>query len=447
MRNRLGIIVGKLLIIVGKLMGKKSSSTPGQLALKVSPNLVKYFADNVEQGTVIVCGTNGKTTTNNMIADAMEASGATVVCNRIGANMLGGVATAFIENASIFGRNTFDYAVLEVDEASLRHVTKYIDPDYLVITNLFRDQLDRYGELDTTVDFLKQGIDKCKKTRLVLNADDPVVSQFNQLVDCPVINFGVEKTDIPEIDDVKEGRFCPMCGSELSYKFYHYAQLGDYYCEQCSFARPSRDFEAKNVSLTSGLAFTIESSDSVEIDVQYRGFYNIYNILASFVAAKLLGAKTENIKQIYEAYKPQIGRMETFDVKIPLTLNLAKNPAGFNQGIRTVLEDSRSKAIIIAINDNDQDGKDISWLWDVDFERLDSSNLHRVIITGKRRDDMAVRLKYTDMDQSKISIIEDYEEACLMLSKQEVDCGYVLVNYTVLFEMQSILKKLEAKGV
>ena len=247
MRKLLAIWLGKILTIVGKTVGKKSSSSPGAYALKICPDLVKGLEKCVSNGIIVTCGTNGKTTTNNLMASALEAKGYKVICNKLGANMLSGIATTVLQEMSIFGKLKADYACLEIDEAYTPIVFDYVKPDVMVITNLFRDQLDRYGEIDITSDIIKRAIKKVPNLKLVLNGDDPLCVQFGREENVKAYYYGISEKVLPQLDDTKEGRFCPVCGEEQKYNYYHYSQLGDFYCPSCGFKRPEIDFEVKNV--------------------------------------------------------------------------------------------------------------------------------------------------------------------------------------------------------
>jgi len=235
--------------------------------------------------------------------------------------------------------------------------------------------------------------------------------------------------------------FCTFCGEELEYDFYHYSQLGVYRCPKCDFKRPEVNFEALQINLDNGVDFNVGKK---HISVKYRGFYNIYNILAAYSAVSLCNIDVDNLNEILGDYKPQIGRMEEFVINgKQVVFNLAKNPAGFNQAISTVAGDKRRKNIIVVINDNAGDGKDVSWLWDVDFERFNSVNANKFFFSGIRRDDVAVRFKYAEI--MNFDVLESIKEAVMEGLEEESEVLYVLVNYTALFTTHDILKGLEAE--
>ncbi len=442
MRLILAIWAAKLSSVFGRVMGKKSTATPGVIALKICPDLIKRLKKNIKGKVIVTCGTNGKTTTNNLLNSTLKKCGYKVLCNDLGANMLGGVATTFAQECNLLGKFTADYACLEIDEASTVRVFDHIAPDYMIVTNLFRDQLDRYGTVDGTVNLLRKAMAKAPDMKLILNGDDPMSAQLGKEREASY--FGISEMVLPQIDESREEQFCTCCGEEQKYNYYHYSQLGDWYCPSCKNTRPKIDFEATDVELKTGLKFTVSG---YKIDLKYRGFYNIYNVLAVYSAMKLVGALPDNFNALLSDYKPQIGRMEEFDLGKPFILNLAKNPAGFNQAIQTVMADDRKKDVIIAINAQVSDGMDVSWLWDVDFERLADENLNTLTTTGIRLYDLSLRFKYSDVKVD--SICHNMSEAIENCLKTDSEVCYVLVNYTALFGTQTILldkqKELEEK--
>ncbi len=438
MRKIIAIWAAKLSAAIGVILGKKSSSTPGAIALKICPDLIKILKKNINHKVIVTCGTNGKTTTNNLLYSALTKCGYKVVCNKLGANMLTGIATSFALECDIFGRLKADFACLEVDEAYTVKVFENIQPDIVVVTNLFRDQLDRYGEMESIFDIMKSAFKKADFPVLVLNGDDPISSDFGRDYNGEVRYFGIGEEVLHNQEDVKEGRFCTICGGEQKYNFRHYSQLGDFYCPDCGNKRPCLDFEAHDVELSGGLKFTVKDE---KISLKYRGFYNIYNCLAVYGVIKVLDIKALSFNEILDNYKPQIGRMQEFDLGKQFVLNLAKNPAGFNQAIETVIEDRRKKDIIIAVNDKPSDGTDISWLWDVEFEKIADSTLNTLSVLGMRKYDLALRFKYSDVAVDNIS--DDMEDVIKKCMSADSEVCYVLVNYTMLFSTETLLQKIQ----
>lgn len=439
-RRVLAVWAAKAACSACRAMGRQGVTWAGKLALMIYPPILQEMAGEVRKKIFIVCGTNGKTTTNNLLCAALEAEGEKVICNRTGSNMLNGVAAAFALAADPDGKTDADYACIEVDEASTRHIFPRFKPDYMVLTNLFRDQLDRYGEIDITIDILKEVIRTAPGMELIVNGDDALSACLAMECQNTWITYGISEpvTKSDDTREMREGRFCRKCGARLAYRFYHYSQLGDYACPQCSFSRPHIDYDAREVQVGEQLSFSVGKEHIV---ANYRGFYNVYNILAAYAAGRNAGLPLKNFNRMLKNFRPENGRMEQFRVQgTGVVLNLAKNPAGFNQNISAVMADESLKDLIIVINDNDQDGTDVSWLWDVDFDRFDSRQIHSITVSGIRCQDMGLRLKYADIP----AFLEgDVENA--ILARLADGCGnlYVLVNYTALFSTRGILKRLE----
>ena len=441
-RRVLAVWTAKAACGICRRIGRQGVTWAGKLALMIYPPILQEMAGEVREKIFIVCGTNGKTTTNNLLCSALEAEGEKVICNHTGSNMLNGVAAAFVLAADLWGNVDADYACIEVDEASTRHIFPRFHPDYMVLTNLFRDQLDRYGEIDITIDILKGVMDSAPQMEVIVNGDDALSAFLAMECRNPWVAYGISEqvADASDSKEMREGRFCRKCGARLKYRFYHYSQLGDYACPQCGFARPSIDYDAREVQLGNQLSFRVGKE---RIVANYRGFYNVYNILAAYAAARNAGFALKHFNQMLKEFHPENGRMEQFRIRdTSIVLNLAKNPAGFNQNISAVMADESLKDLIIVINDNDQDGTDVSWLWDVDFDRFSGDRIHSITVSGIRCQDMRLRLKYTDIP----SILEEDVESAIW--GRVVDgCGnlYVLVNYTALFSTRNILKKLEGE--
>lgn len=424
-----------------KKMGRQGVTWAGKIALKIYPPILKELAGEVRKGIFAVCGTNGKTTTNNMLCAALEAEGQKVICNHTGSNMLNGVVAAFVLAAGLNGHIDADYACIEADEASTKYIFPEIHPDYMVLTNLFRDQLDRYGEIDITMDILESMIRTLPQMRLIVNGDDALSAYLAMDTGNPCTFYGISRQVMKnETNEIREGRFCKKCGTRLEYSFYHYSQLGDYLCPKCGFKRPDPDFDAYDVQVGDRLAFRVEDR---LLSANYKGFYNVYNILAAYAGVRTAGFSAEHFNDMLRKFNPENGRMEQFRIQgAGVTLNLAKNPAGFNQNISAVMQDKSPKDVIIAINDNAQDGIDISWLWDVDFDLFRDESIRSITVSGIRCQDMRLRLKYVDIP----SMLEaDVETAVRSRVKDGTGNLYVLVNYTALFSTRNILKRLEGE--
>ncbi|MBE7036952.1 MAG: DUF1727 domain-containing protein, partial [Ruminococcaceae bacterium] len=418
---------------------------PWQVAFKICPNILTLLSKQVTKEIVVVCGTNGKTTTNNLLAAYIRKAGHSLVSNEYGANMLWGVCCAFAEKATLFGKIKAEYACLEVDEASCVKVFRYMKPTTIVITNLFRDQLDRYGEIDMTVDFIRRALEMAPEAKLILNGDDPLVAQFGEKTNRLCYYMAIDEDTVSGMSEAKEGKFCSFCGQELSYEYHHYSQLGKFNCTACGFSRKSPDFTVSGVSLKNGVNFTLTyKGETIPVSSRFRGLYSVYNIALSYGAARLILEEKPDYESVLSAYRPQVGRMEEFLVGgKTVVLNMAKNPAGFNQALDAVLQDDREKDLLLAVNDLPQDGMDISWLWDVDFERLEKAKIRRLIVTGMRADELMLRMKYAGFTEEKQEKVKDIRKAAESLVSGDAAVCYGLANYSSVFTLQGVIKEME----
>lgn len=283
-RVMIAVCAAKFVGYVCKKMGRQGVTWAGKVAIKICPDILEQLSSQVRKAIFVTCGTNGKTTTNNMLCAALEAEGQKVICNHTGSNMLNGVVAAFVLASKWNGKIDADYACIEADEASTRHIFPRIKPDYMLLTNLFRDQLDRYGEIDITMNILEEMMRKVPKMQIIVNGDDALSAYLAMDSGNPYVTYGISKPVIKSAaNEIREGRFCKRCGEKLEYRFYHYSQLGDYYCPKCGFARPKPDFDAEDVKVGDQLSFCVEGKHIV---ANYKGFYNVYNILAAYAGVR-----------------------------------------------------------------------------------------------------------------------------------------------------------------
>ncbi len=433
------------------VLHRSASTLPGRVAMALDPGVLGSLADKVTRGSVVVCGTNGKTTTNNVLARAIEESGMSVFCNRAGANMESGVVTALLPA----GRA--DWGVFENDELSTVRVVPRVRPRYFVLLNLFRDQLDRCGELDRIQQTIGDALAASPETVLVYNADDPLcesVALRFRASGGRTMGFGIDEDLHLPGDRVAGGAFCQRCSSPLSYAYRQYGQLGKYVCPACGFGRPELAFSASNVEVgVDGVAFDAhvrtapESGDAagtVRLRARWGGTYMVYNLLAAYAAASLVGVGAEAFQRVLDSYAPENGRLQRLEVRgRQVTLNLAKNPTGYNQNIAMLMGDPAPKIVYIVINDDYNDGRDVSWLWDVDFERLAQGPECRVFAGGTRANDMQVRLKYADIDAAIAGDVAEVLDAAGDLpSNWHL---WVLPNYSALSVVKAELEGLGAE--
>lgn len=426
------------------------TSLPGMLAQKISPDLLPYLIDQTKKEKIFVTGTNGKTTTSGLLAGIIKADGRTLAHNRKGANMVTGLITALAQASSPFAKLDVDNCLLEIDEAYLPVVTEKSTPDIVALTNLFRDQLDRYGELDTTAKKVLSGINKISnKTRLtlVVNADDPITCGVADKLEVKKLYYGIDSiifsNDQVDIASQKEITTC-TCGKNYAYTKTFYSHLGHYECD-CGKKRPFADILATNVEINvnSSDISLVTPAGSFSLTLNMPGLYNVYNALCAISVAVSLGIDKETIIDGIENYSTVFGRAETLKIKgKDVLIQLIKNPVGATEVLKTVNNDPDSR-LIIAINDNYADGRDVSWLWDAHFDLLQNYS-KPIICSGIRATDMAVRLKYGGVDTSLISVESDIRSAIERALKETGDCEklYILPTYTVLLEMQLFLPKI-----
>lgn len=434
------LVLARLTYLAIKLLHRSSgTSFVGMMTLKVCPDFLAHCRKYIKNNAITISGTNGKTTTSGLVAHIFEENQNSIIHNVKGANMLTGIANVFALNVKPFKR--FDYAVIESDEAYLTKLYDYFKADYLLVTNLFRDQLDRYGELSTTASFIQNAIDKNKELKLILNADDPLVTNFGKGKNA--IYYGFEEVEFcSEIHNATSNAptevFNCICGKPLQYNKQFFAQEGHYYCAKCGFKRPEPNYKGyvKIYSDYSELKIRHNNKD-FEFKINLVGLYNAYNVLGAVACAMENGIDYQTIKKAVSTYKSIFGRAERRIINGHKTLiQLIKNPTGASEVLKTV---DLSSNIVIAINDNYADGRDISWLWDSDFEQL--KNAQKLVITsGIRAKDMATRLKYAGIPQEKIIVEEDIKSAIALAAKSDniEERITILPSYTALLKISKM---------
>lgn len=434
------LVLARLTYLAIKLLHRSSgTSFVGMMTLKVCPDFLAHCRKYIKNNAITISGTNGKTTTSGLVAHIFEENQNSIIHNVKGANMLTGIANVFALNIKPFKR--FDYAVIESDEAYLTKLYDYFKADYLLVTNLFRDQLDRYGELSTTASFIQNAIDKNKELKLILNADDPLVTNFGKGKNA--IYYGFEEVEFcSEIHNATSNAptevFNCICGKPLQYNKQFFAQEGHYYCAKCGFKRPEPNYKGYIKIYSDYSELKIRHNDKdFEFKINLVGLYNAYNVLGAVACAMENGIDYQTIKKAVSTYKSIFGRAERRIINGHKTLiQLIKNPTGASEVLKTV---DLSSNIVIAINDNYADGRDISWLWDSDFEQL--KNAQKLVITsGIRAKDMATRLKYAGIPQEKIIVEEDIKSAIALAAKSDniEERITILPSYTALLKISKM---------
>ncbi len=433
----ISLITARFVFAAIKLLGRSSgTSFVGMTVLKMCPDFLSYCKNYVEN-IITVTGTNGKTTTAGLLAHILETQKKALIHNVKGANMLTGIANVFALNIAPFKR--FDCAVLESDEAYLTKLYDYIHADNLIVTNLFRDQLDRYGELSTTASFIKDATEKNHPSVVFLNADDPLVTNLDKTA----LYFGFEEVEF--CSDVHNAAsnaptevFNCVCGEPLKYSKQFFAQQGHYYCEKCGYKRPEINYKGYvKIYPDYSEIKVVDKNGEHNFRVNLVGLYNAYNALAAISCALYNGINDNIINEALKTYKSIFGRAERRVINGHDTLiQLIKNPTGASEVLKTV---DLSSNIVIAINDNYADGRDISWLWDSDFEQLKDAQ-NPIITSGIRANDMALRLKYAGISQDNIIVEPDLKKAIEIASKSDniEERITILPSYTALLKISKM---------
>ncbi|MDB5179005.1 MAG: UDP-N-acetylmuramyl tripeptide synthase [Patescibacteria group bacterium] len=445
----LTLAITKTAARLSRVLGRGGGQAlPGLMAERLDPHLARKLAAGLPHGVIVVTGTNGKTTTTKLIAAALEAGGERVLTNSTGSNLKRGVTSALIAAADGRGRlGDYTIGLFEVDEASLRQVAPELLPEHIVVLNLFRDQLDRYGELDTTAALIGQGI-AATKARLYLNADDPLVASLAKYAAAPeLVNyFGVEGLPVAgktAHQTATDSDRCPVCRTRLVFSRVFYGHIGHYRCPKGHFARPQPSVAITSVEEAGlgGARFTVAvSGKRSEVKFPLPGTYNLYNALAAMSLAHGLGLEQAKVARTLERTEAAFGRVEQVEIEgRTLCLLLIKNPAGFAQVLDTFLIGRKDLKVLFAINDLDADGRDVSWLWDVPLEALETSG-PTVLATGVRATDMAVRLHYAGMEAR---VVEEFEAALaeLLQATPQGETAYILPTYTAMLAIRKLLAR------
>lgn len=419
------IIIAKFVKFILKLFGRGATTLPGRIANALKYDILTKLSANLH--IICVTGTNGKTTTCAMIEHCLKANNVSCFINKSGANMLSGVTTSFIDNVNIFGKQKAKWAIIECDENSLPLIARYIDAEIVVVTNVFRDQLDRFGEVSHTLNKIKEGISYFDNAVLLLNADCPLTNSISKYFNNRAFTFGISHKSNQKINS--DSPYCPICNSLLLYRSTAFGQLGDYYCKSCGYCRANPNLEATDVCDNSFFV------DGKKICLSIGGIYNVYNFLASALVLKVLGLEYSSLT----SFTGSFGRLEHFCFNgLNIELLLVKNPMGFSNCIEYIKSKDGKFNLIFSLNDNDADGKDVSWIWDVDFVGLRDKSYNSYTF-GKRSFDMALRLKYDGFNVSAFDS-ENYQGLIDLVKTLNRDV-IIFASYTSMMDMRHMLIK------
>lgn len=420
------------------------TTLPGRMLLRMAPDAIARLGKRLDRGSTLISATNGKTTTAGMIAAALEADGRHPVHNRAGSNMTWGVATALLEQRGSEG-------LFEVDEAWLPKVATQLEPSLLVLGNLFRDQLDRYGEMETlAAEWGKTVAARAGRSRFALNADDPAIADLGRdesgEARAGVVYFGIEDASqaLPELQHAFDAKHCRRCGHPYAYERAFVGHLGHYSCPDCGAARPRPDVAATAIELRgmSGSLVSLRTPQGeIELSLPLPGLYNVYNALAAVTAALELGVPLPTIADSLQTMRAAFGRVETIAIdSSQLSILLIKNPAGANEVLRTLMLEAGEEKLDLwlGLNDKIADGRDVSWIWDADFELL-AGGVRRVTCAGTRAPEMALRLKYAGWPESSIEVVSEIEGSLDRALSEAPERLFALPTYTALLELRKLL--------
>ena len=439
--KRLLIIIGKIIVKLLKLMHRNAGNLPGIVLWHLSRHkAVSMF--KVDCPIIAVTGTNGKTSVTNCIAQLFERSGKKIIINKEGNNLDTGICSMLLKYCDMSGKVKADYLILETDESHVPVVYSQLKLDTLVVLNFFRDQLDRNGEMETLIQKIN-GFCKTFEGNLVLNGDDPNTARLGRAnpQNKNVKYFHAEPYAFAtkKIFEASEGRFCPFCGEALEYDYYQYSHIGKFICKKCGFGNHEPYITAKDIDLEK----PVFTADGHTYSPKLNSIYNVYNMTAVAAAAKLYNIDQKITDGVINGYTVKNGRMENFMLSgNKATLNLAKNPVGANMTLRVMNEMQGEKELLFVLNDNIADGLDVSWIYDINFSIFD--RVTRVITSGTRAYDIAVRIKTAGYDPAKIVVRPDLDKAVEELASTK-GRKFIIANYTAVQPTRSALKRYITK--
>lgn len=445
LQTRLAVLVCKASGAVLRKLGRGGTNLPGKLALKIDKNILGELSRGVK--VTVVTGTNGKTTTSRMIEQAFADAGLKYFSNKSGANLLTGIIAVFAQHSTLSGKCPYTHALIECDEAAFRRTSEYLPVECLVVNNIFRDQLDRYGEITHTLNAIREGITHVPDATLCLNADCSLTASLADNVPNKIVWFGVNVPIYKETaHELSDAPYCIHCKTEYEYDYITYGHLGGFRCPKCGYHR-----QTPQVAVTKVLATGADSSDIIldifghehEVHVNLPGGYNIYNAAAEAAVAHVVGIDEQTAVSALSQFECGFGRAEQFKLgQAQARMMLVKNPAGFNQVINLIAHDEGNYKLAFLLNDRFADGTDISWIWDVDFEALADQQVRftRVLVSGVRADDMALRLKYAGFAPERIEVIREYDRLLTEIGSDETP-AFLMPTYTAMFDLRGEISK------
>lgn len=446
MRTFLAVLVCKTATALLRILGKGATSLPGGLALKIFPTVLEQLSKNVD--VIMVTGTNGKTTTSRILEQGFLTAGYDYFCNKSGANLITGITGTFCLNSTLWGKNKKNHAVIECDEAAFRTVSRYVKPRALIVTNIFRDQLDRYGEITHTLGSIETGIRNLPDTTLVLNGDCSLTySLAAQFPHNKIVTFGVDTAIYKDaVKEISDAAYCIKCNQKYTYDYMTFGHLGGFRCANCGYRRPLVDVAAEQILLSGEENSKIRLrlfDQTVDTTVNLPGGYNIYNACAAAAGLTLMGLDRGQVLSSLQGFECGFGRMEKLKIGgTDVRIILVKNPAGCNQVLNFLADNETPAIFAVCLNDKAADGRDVSWIWDVEFERLyaHKDKLTGLLVSGIRADDMAVRLKYAGFTETDIQVVQDYDEMLHRLVSQDSPVC-IMPTYTAMMELRSNIAK------
>lgn len=454
LRRTTAIISGKaagFLARFARLGG--GSNLPGRIAIRIDRSLISSLAARLTDGRILITGTNGKTTTSALVAALLELDGRKHLHNRSGANLVPGIASVLLRGSDLRGNLEAESGLFEVDEAAFPHVVRETSPGIVLVNNLFRDQLDRYGELDTLADKLRAAVKGTDADTVVaLNTDDPLVANIGRGLEQQVVYYGIEGAGALAMPGTQgashasDSTQCPECGNPLTYDHFIFAHMGSYHCGACGLRRPTPTVHATDLRIDgmNGTRCTVTyPGGSIVVHIPIPGIYNVYNVLAAVAISVTLGIPGETMARAVEGFSAAFGRVERIRIgDRDALMILAKNPTGFNEVLRTLSPEPGTRELLIALNDRAGDGRDISWIWDTDFE-MTQGMVSNLTCSGTRGWEMALRAKYADAGPGPVSVVPDLEQALdLALEKAGPESTlYIIPTYTAMLSLRRILAK------